>query len=388
MHHLLLLLLAMAGAEGVQERQAPWAPAAQPASQAPDAAPIPGPAAPAGSDAPDAAGDPALAPVRRGERGVFRLRGGGTIAGTLVESGPARDVVELESGDRLVLAAGSIVGRARDLPRAGRAPEAPPQPGVVRVFLKDGRTVHGTLLSRDGGGVRVRTPDGQELALGAGEIRDVLVLDQLRADRGGPPDPALGSYVTLPSAFRLRGGQLRLRASAAEPGTVALGVTDWLEIAGGATAPLFVGAGSSPLGGAADATVHRAVLDWLSASGGVRVFGERAGTSAVLHAELTAGTPAVNATLYAGPPLPGAGRLGSFQEVVCGLGGAGRLTAHVAILAEAWVTPRTEAPEAAGAVALRVLGTSLALDGGLLLSTDRTLAPWLALGWTIDWRSR
>lgn len=381
MHQLLLLLLALAGTEGAQDRPDPAPAAAQTASPIPEASP-------ADSAPPDEAGVPTPAPTRPGDRGVFRLRGGGTVAGRLVESGTARDVVELESGDRLILPAGSIVGRAADLPRPGRAPEAPPQPGVVRVFLKDGRTPQGKLLARDGGGLRLRTADGQELAFDAGEIRDVLILDQLRADRGGHPDPARGSYVTLPSAFRLRGDELRLRASAAEPGTVAIGVTDWLEVAGGATAPLFVGAGTSPLGGMLDASAHRALLDWLSASGGVRVFGERAGMSAVLHGELTAGTPAVSATLYAGPPLPGAGRLGSFEEVVVGLAGTGRLTAHVALLGEAWMTPRIDAPEAAGAVALRLLGTSLALDAGLLLSTDRTLAPWLALGWTTGWRSR
>lgn len=370
MRHLLLVLLATAGMDATaQERPAATAPSV--AAPAPATSDAPGPAA-----------------VRAGDRGVFRLRGGGTIAGIVVESGPEADVVELASGERLVLAAGSIEGRVGDLPPSGLAADPPRQPGVVRVFLKDGRTVQGQILSRDEGGIRVRTAGGEELAFGAGELRDVLVLDRLRADRGGPADPARGHYVTLPSALRLRGDELRVGASVAEPVSVAIGVTDWLELSAAGSAPLFDRGESSPRGGAFGAAGNLELRRWLRMGGGVRVFTGGEGTTAVLHAEVTAGTPAVSATLYAGPPVPGAGRLGSFEEVVVGLAGVGRLGRNVAAVAEAWVTPRGDAPEAAGAIALRVLGARLSVDTGLLLSTDSTLAPWLALGWTTGWRSR
>ncbi len=350
------------------------------------------PAQAGGSPAPAVAETPARSPpaaeARPGDEGVFLLRSGGTLAGRLVARGADGDVVELRSGERLRLPAGSVVGRLGPIGKEP-APEPAPGPEQVRVFLRDGRSVDGELVERNDSRVRIRTPDGGTQEFQPSEVREVFFLSELRADRGGQPDPARNHYLHVPSAFSLGAGTYQVAATAIELPAVAFGVTDWLTLSAGAIAPLMYGTPIPQPGVTGALTASIEALRWLRAAGGVRALGGPGGPALLLFGTVTAGTPSLHMSLYAGPPMPEAGRLGRFDEVIAAVAGAARLSNRTGLLLETWVTPRLERREALFGLAFRALPVDhLALDLGAMVTTAAAWGPWLAVGWTDTWRSK
>ncbi|BDG01779.1 hypothetical protein [Anaeromyxobacter oryzae] len=299
-----------------------------PADEAPVAAKAPAsPPARAADSMPDP--PPAITPARPGDEGVFWLRFGETIAGRFVSTGPGGDEVELRTGDRVRFPAGAIVGRYGDLPRLG------------------------------------------------GDPRD--------------EDPACGHHLHVPSALALRAGDVAVRATAAALPAVDAGVTPWLTASVALSVPsLYVpsldGASFPRPAVAASIAVHAHPLGWLHALGGVQAISGREGAVALLYGSVTAGTPAAHLTVYAGPPLPEAERLGRFDAVVVAAAGTVSVFPHVALVGEGWVTPRADAREALGALALRLFERRWSVDVGWIQTTAGEGAPWFALGWRGTWR--
>ncbi len=352
--------------------------------------------APAGGSPAPAAAETAVRPptaeeAHPGDEGIFLLRSGAALAGRLVARGSGGDVVELRSGERLRLPPGSVVGRLGPVGGREREPEpkAAPGPREVRVFLRDGRTVEGDLVERNDDRVRIRTPDGGTQEFQPSEVREVFFLSELRADQRGQPDPARNHYLHVPSAFGLGAGTYQVAATTIELPAVAFGVTDWLTLSAGAIAPLMYGTPIPRPGVTGALTASIEALPWLRAAGGVRAFGGPGGPALLLFGTVTAGTPSLHVSLYAGPPAPEAARLGRFDEVIAAVAGAARLSNRTGLLIETWVTPRLERPEALFGLAFRALPFDhLALDVGAVATTAAAVGPWLAVGWTDTWRSK
>ena len=348
------------------------------------------PAQAGGGPAPAAAeaAQPAAVEARPGDEGVFLLRNGSTLAGRLVARGSDGDVIELRSGDRLRLPAGSVVGRMGPI-GGGPAPEPPPGPGQVRVFLRDGRSVDGDLVERNPDHVRIRTPDGKTVEFQAADVRGVFHLAELRSDRGGPVDPARGHYLFVPSAWGLAGGEYQVAFTAAEVPSLALGVADWLTVSAGLVAPLLYEHPVSNPSVSASLTASVEVLSWLRAGGGFRGISGPFGQTLFLFGTITAGTQTAHVSLYAGPPMPDAGRFGRFDETVAAVAGTARVTGWGSFVFESWVTPRRDHPEAfVGLAARAFVGDHLAIDAGGFATTATAWGPWVALTWTGRWRAR
>lgn len=350
--------------------------------------PTQGGGSPAPAVADSAARSPAATEARPGDEGVFLLRRGATLAGRLVTRGSDGDVIELRSGERLRLPAGSVVGRLGPIGKEP-APEPAPGPEQVRVFLRDGRSVDGELVERDPDRVRIRTPDGKTVEFQAADVREVFHLAELRADRGGPVDPARGHYLFVPSAWGLAGGEYQVAFTAAEVPSLALGVTDWLTVSAGLVAPLLYESPVSNPSVSASLTASVEALPWLRAAGGFRGIAGPFGQTLFLFGTITAGTPTAHVSLYAGPPMPDAGRFGRFDETIAAVAGTARVTGWSSILFESWVTPRRDQPEAfVGLAARAFVGDHLAIDAGGFATTASQWGPWVALTWTGRWRAR
>jgi hypothetical protein len=349
-------------------------PAAEPAPTAGGAAPAPAEAA-----------QPATVEARPGDEGVFLLRSGARLAGRLVSRGADGDVIELRSGERLRFPAGSVVGRLG--PISGEpAPGPAPAPGQVRVFLRDGRTVEGDLVDRRDGGVRIQRPDGSMQEFQESEIREVFSLSELAADRGGLPDAARGRYLYVPSAFGLGAGRYRVTATTVEVPEVAYGVTDWLSVSAALIAPLMYGTPFPQPGLTGAVTASVEALPWLRAAGGVRATSGQGGSAVLLFGTVTAGTETSHLSLYAGPPMPEAGRLGRFDEVIVAAAGTVRVTRRSGLLMEAWVTPRLDQPEALIGLGIRLLAAErVTVDVGAMATTAPNWGPWLAVSWADPW---
>ncbi|MFT3914037.1 MAG: hypothetical protein QM704_07955 [Anaeromyxobacteraceae bacterium] len=336
-------------------------------------APTPAPAA-----APDAASS-APAEVRAGDEGVFRLRRGGTIAGRVVSRDAARDVLRLRSGQEVVLPAGDLVARVGDY----EEPDAP-RPGDarrIRLALKDGSNVEGELVARGASSVTIRV-DGQERTYPWSAVRGVFEYASLLAHRGGPADAAGVRYVHASSATGLPAGGLVVDATA-EGLALGWGVARWLTASAGVSTPYrWNGRAVAPdyvLG----ADGHVPLLPWLSASAGVRA--QRTGRGNVVWAEgaLTAGGEDFHATVFAGPPLAGAGRLGAFDGAAVGAALSSRFTARVTGILEAFTTPQG-GTDVAGAAAARLhLASAWSVELGAL-GSRRAVLPWLAVTWRRD----
>jgi hypothetical protein len=263
--------------------------------------------------------------VRPGEEGVFRLRSGGTIAGRVVSSGPDGEVVELRSGQRLRLAPGALVERLGTLPVLGDP----------------------------------RDPD--------------------------PEDPARSHHLHVPSALALPVRGVEVRATAASLTEVDVGLTPWLTATAALSMPSMY---LSPLPRpalVASVAAHAHVSGWLHGLAGVQAVSGRGATTALLFGAVTAGTPAAHVTLYAGPPIAEAGRLGRFDEVVLAAAGSVRVAPHFAVVGEAWMSPRPAPRDALGAVAARLFSRRWSVDLGWLHTTAGEGAPWLAFGWRSAW---
>lgn len=349
------------------------------------AASLPGGSAPAAAEpAPPA---PAPGEARTGDSGIFLLRSGARLAGRLVARGADGDVIELRSGERVHLAAGSVVGRVGTIDAKAAEPEPPAQ--RVRVFLRDGRTVEGDLLEQDASRVRIRTPDGETQEYRTPEVREVFHLSELRSDKGGLPDPARGHYLYVPSAFGLGAGTYQVSATTVAVPTLAYGITGWLSVSAGLIAPLMYGTPIPELGVTGAVTASVEALSWLRVAGGVQATSGQGGTAVLLFGAVTAGTPALNLSLYAGPPMPEAERLGRFDEVIVAVAGGARMSRRTGLLLEAWVTPRFDSPEALVGLAFRaIVGEHLALDVGAMATTGSALGPWLSVCWTDAWRGK
>lgn len=349
------------------------------------------PAQAGGGPAPAAAeaAQPAAAEARPGDEGVFLLRNGSTLAGRLVARGDDGDVVELQSGVQVRLPPRSVVGRLGPIAGRDREPEpqAAPGPRAVRLFLRDGRTVDGELVEQNDRRVLIRTPGGGTQEFQPFEVREVFFLSELTPGRAAPADSARGHYLYVPSAFGLAAGSYQVAATPAELPSVAVGITDWLSISVAAVAPLLYGLPLPDPGVAAAATASVEALPWLRAAGGVRATSGPEGRAALLFGTVTAGTPSLHVSLYAGPPMPEAGRLGRFDEVIAAVAGAARLTRRSGVVLETWVTPRRDRPDALVGFAIRALPVErLAVDVGAVSSSATKLAPWLAVRWTDTWR--
>jgi hypothetical protein len=231
--------------------------------------------------------------------------------------------------------------------------------------------------------VRLERLDGGGIVdVARDEVIGVQDLDDLRADLGGPPDPARGRHLAITAALPLLAGEVRAASTAAEPLLVSVGLGHGLEVTGAVAAPLFVGE-TSPASTSVDASWNCSFSSWLHGGAGVRVTREGGGTTGVAHLSLTAGSRGTHVTFYAGPPLPGASWLGHFSAVVAGGAGTWRFGRRVALLGETWFELGSSGSSYFAAGGLRFLpGGGLALDAGALSASERSLAPWLAITWS------
>jgi hypothetical protein len=308
---------------------------------------------------------------------VFQLRTGSTLAGRLISSGPEGDLVQLRSGDRVRLPAGMVVGRVGGLTPLGAEP-APEQRTRVHAVLGDGRKVSGRLVSRDAGTLRIEQDDGTVLEVREEELAKIAFAEERYR---GPPDPGRGRYLHVPSAFPLGRSEFAVSASSAATSTVEVGLTRWLALSAGVSLPVAYGL---PVGSASyvgDLTARAPLLPWLRVAGGVRAIADEGGASALLFGAVTLGTENAHLTLYAGPPAPDAGRLGRFDEVVGAVSGLWRVHRHAALVAETWLTPRSDRPEALAALAGRLVTRRYSLDLGWIQTTAGEGGPWVAFGW-------
>ncbi|MFT3913570.1 MAG: hypothetical protein QM704_05545 [Anaeromyxobacteraceae bacterium] len=336
--------------------------------------------------APDPAVAPAVEPVdapltlpaRPGDRGLFLLRDGRHFAGRLVVEPDGSPGIALASDAVLRVAPGAIVGR---LPEPGRNGPA----GAPRVLLvTKARTVEGLLLARSGGVLRIRADDGAELEVAEADLGRAEFQDRDLPLRTWA-DPSRIRYVHLPQPGALRRGEWTLRSSLECPLGLETAAFDWLVLSAALEAPLLYGDPVPPTGTRVDATAQLEVAGVRLAAGVTAVRSQGTSTS-TLHGSAGVGGPRLHATVYAGPPVAAAARLGGFDPVVVGAAGAAWLTGRVAIVAETWWTPRRSSPAGAVAAAARLALGHLALDAGALASTDGKVVPWFAVALDGSWR--
>ncbi|MFO0582788.1 MAG: hypothetical protein U0229_10965 [Anaeromyxobacter sp.] len=334
--------------------------------------PAPAQALPAAA-APDG---PAPADVRAGDEGVFRLRSGSTIAGRVVSRDAGSDVVRLRSGQEVVLPAGSLVARVGgyEAPAAARPADA----RRIRLALKDGTTVEGELVERGGSSVTVRV-DGRERTYASAEVRGVFEYASLLEHRGGPPDAARLRYVHASAAPGLPAGGVLVDATA-EGVTVGYGVVGWLTATAGLSTPYWWNGRAVTPDVVLGADGHLPLLPWLGASAGLRA--QRTGRGNVLWAEgaVTAGDEDFHASVFAGPPVAGAGRLGALDGAVAGAALSSRFTARVTGILEVFTAVRGEHALAGAGAARLHLAPAWSVELGAMGST-RAVLPWLAVTW-------
>ncbi|MFO0580662.1 MAG: hypothetical protein U0229_00165 [Anaeromyxobacter sp.] len=269
-------------------------------------------------------------------------------------------------------------------PQGVADPQPPAEPSTapaglrVRVFLRDGRTFDAELVDRGGGVLRVRRA-GQLETYPDADVREVLELDRLREDKGGPATPAHLGHLHLPSAIGPARGALALRLTPATAG-VTYGVLGWLAVSAGVQGDL-TGSGTFPSPALVTGLdLHVAPLPWLHGSAGLRAFGYRTGLTVYATGAVTLGSPDVNFTLAAGPPHAWAGRFGAFDEVGYGAAMNVRILRFTSLVAEAWLSSGREHDVAAGGAA-RFMRGAFSADLGVIAS-GRSALPWVALAWT------
>ncbi|MFT3915663.1 MAG: hypothetical protein QM704_16575 [Anaeromyxobacteraceae bacterium] len=210
-------------------------------------------------------------------------------------------------------------------------------------------------------------------------MREVLELDSLREDKGGPATPAHLGHLHLPSAFGPARGALAVRVTPATAG-VTYGALAWLTVSAGVQGDL-TGSGTFPSPAlVAGLDLHAAPLSWLHASAGLRGFGYRRGLTVYGAGAVTLGSPDVNFTLAAGPPHAWAGRFGAFDRVGYGAAMDVRILRFASLVAEAWLSSEREHDLAAGG-AVRLMRGAFFADLGVIAST-RSALPWVGLAWT------
>ena len=341
---------------------------------------VPGAAA---THAQDVGPTPTL-PALAGDPGVFLLRGGTRLAGTLVERTEAGDVLELRSGERVRLAPDVLAGRVSG-PEGWDGPEVE-GPREVRLTTASS-TVEGTLLGRSDGAVQLRTRDGRAVSVREADLVSARFLAELKVRRAEFVDPARARYLAARRAGALAAREWSARASAEAALELGYAPFDWLTVSAGVETPVLYGSPVPPAGYRLDATANLRFGPARLSAGSTASYGQGA-TAVVLHAEASVGAPAGDLTVFAGPPLASAARLGSFDAVVVGAAGTVKVVGPLRLLTEAWMTPRTKDPVLLGALAARMVASSFALDVGWMVSSSGAHAPWLAVTTDGRWGSR
>lgn len=340
-------------------------------------APAPGPA-PAGVARP--ARKPAGRPPRRGDVGTFVLRDGRRIDGELVVSSEHGDVIALPEGRREFLPGRSVVAVVPKDDRFLTAWDALPPDGVV-VRLRDGSVVEGRLLEHGGETVELQGLAGERRSLGVDEVAEAVVpegpLPSLRSRAAVARTRALWT----PTAFLLEPGEMLATSSELLTAWLAAGVLPVAMLSAGTTVPAGYARdfGSNV---SLDAKVGFEFLPWLHVAGGVSSYLSSEGDLVSGYLALTAGWPDRYLTLFAGPPPPGAHRLGHFGDRIFSAAACWRLGPRLALLGEGWLG-RASRKEMLGALGARFLWSRFSLDVGAATATAEALVPFLALSFTL-----
>ncbi|MFO0582216.1 MAG: hypothetical protein U0229_08095 [Anaeromyxobacter sp.] len=321
---------------------------------------------------------PLTLPARPGDRGLFLLGDARRFAGRFVVEPDGTPGIALASDAVLRLAPGAIVGRLPDPGKSG-----PGDPPRVLLVTKD-RTLDGVLLARGDGVLRVRTLEGEEVDVAEADLGRAEFQDPVMPMRAWS-DPSRLRYVHLPQPGALRRGEWTLRSSLECPLGLETAALDWLVLSAALEAPLLFGDPVPPTGTRLDVT-GQLELAGVRLSAGVTAVRSQGATTTSLHGAAALGGPRLHATVYAGPPVAAAARLGGFDPIVVGAAGAAWVTGQVAFVAETWWTPRRSSPAGAVAAVARLALAHLALDAGALASTDGKVVPWFAVALDGSWR--
>jgi hypothetical protein len=378
----LAFLAAIAASALARAQETPAAPAdprveqaAPPAPADTRAEPVAPVAAPPTPRAVSAVPEAVRSAPRAGDAGVLLLRDGSTLVGRLVTTSDYRDVVVLEDSSRAFLPGHSVVAV---LPKESSGLS----PGSVRVFLRGGRVVEGPLAAWDDDAIRVAHL-GEPVVLPSEGIRRVYgPTGRLPLPRGAV-DPARTRAFWAPTALMLDGGEVAAEASGFPSAAIAVGLEDRLTISAATAVPVWY-AREVGANGTLSAKLGVSTLGWIHAAGGVEAYLSREGNVVDVFGAVTAGTADLNVSVFAGPPPPGAARIGDFGDRVVAVSGAWRIDRRVALLAEGWLGESGSASSLLGAAGARLFWKRIALDLGVASTRSDPVLPFLAATWTVS----
>jgi hypothetical protein len=180
----------------------------------------------------------------------------------------------------------------------------------------------------------------------------------------------------MPNAFVRRPGDAVLNQSA---GVTAIdgAPLPHLQVSLGSAWPVWYAedAGWNAL---ATAKVGFSVGDHLHLAAGAHAFVAQAGSAVFLFAAATIGTPDLNVSVYAGPPLAASAAAGRFGDRVVALSGSWRFVPSFALVTEHWVGLDGGGSPFAGAIGVRALRRRGSIDAGVMkVPASGGLLPWV-----------
>jgi hypothetical protein len=243
----------------------------------------------------------------------------------------------------------------------------------------------GRLVSRDGGALVLDGDGGVRFTIREESVAEILVAPEGAA----APWVADGNqtrYLHSPSGFMLQRGQGYFSQSELFLTTVAWGVTDWLTLGVNGVLPAWFVQGGMNVGFLAKAGARLAPA--VHVAGTVQTLwiageGDGGGSGGLAFATLTLGGRDSHVGLSVGAPFVASGGEDRIGDAAFSASAVLRVAPHVAFVTENWYFPRARRDDLfVNSLALRFLGTRLAVDTGFVFFTEADVpVPWLDFTW-------
>ncbi len=259
------------------------------------------------------------------------------------------------------------------------------QKDVYQIELKDGSLVVGTILFEDETSIRFRTLSQVEMVLQKDQIvRKKKVSGQIVEGQLWRSDPNQTRLFFAPTGRALKAGQGYFSVYEIFFPFVAVGITDFLAIAGGMT--LVPGMESQAIYVAPKLTpLSVKNFDFSIGALYARIPNEDEGAG-IVYGVGTVGTPKTSLTIGAGFGFSGA----DFEDKpILLLGGEVQISRSAKVLSENWIIPDSEGQLLS--LGVRFFGEKIAVDFGLIypLGADTSgfpFLPWVGFAYNFGGR--
>lgn len=275
-------------------------------------------------------------------------------------------------------------GEAPAPPAAAAPAEARPRGPLATVRLRSGQVLSGRIVSRDERELVLESEDGVRSVVPAASVVEVREAAAGATRAPWDLDPNRTRYLYSPSGFMLPRGEGYVSQTELLLTTVAYGVTDWLTVGAGGVVPFWFASGGFNLTGLVK--VGGGLTDWLHVAGTAQAFwapsADEATAAGLGFATVTVGRPDLHLGVSAGAPFVVGDEANDMGDAAFSVSGVARLSSRVALVTENWFFPSSDDDVMVNGVAVRFIGSRLAVDAGLVFATGLDIpVPWLDFTW-------